>query len=1111
MKKISLICIVALTASFFPQRIIAESMGEIYYVSPEGDDANDGSIDMPFRTISYAAGVMQAGDTCYIRGGVYRETVSVKNKGTKEKPIAFKPYNDETVTISGADVLDGSWQKYKGNIYYTKMDWSLDNANMIFADGVMQQEARWPNITDGLDSSQYAKPDAFSNGVITDADIPNVDMSNSLIWFRTNSGYWSFTGRVISNSAGKMNITYDAAYPPDNTSIYYAARNLNLLDSAGEWYLDEEADRLYFWAPGDVNPEKLEISAQKRKNAVEFSDARYVTFDGIEIMGANIEMSDNTENCTLNNISAKYLSYDVALPKSGSGSCNSRGIQLRGRHNTIKNSQIASTFGDAIEMSGSYNAVVNCDIHDFNYENTYSYGVNISGDHQLVKNNSIYRTGRSAIGGAFETSEISYNNIYDTMKISKDGGALYLVNHDFENSEIHHNVFSDQQNDGFGAAIYYDSGCSRLVTYNNAVICDDNSYYTLPLCVNNPSEYNLFFNNTFIGEQPVHFVGKTKGMAGSVYVNNVFTAEPFDENAAEDYGFSDMNNAVVERSELNADATLKNGSAAIDSGIYLPGIGENYSASAPDCGAYENGAVKWTAGYDKAKDVSAEIDLSEVIPFENVLDNGSFEKAMNGWTVQGGAPKIITQDAWSNPQYVRLGESSLELKRGDFVKKTVTGLVPNETYELQWYAKTAGSFIKATDYAEVSEPFVTAVASSDEILTNMKTGQWVKYSNVDFGDGEYDSVVYTNYHGSYVYNNMDMYIDGFEDLISSAKVYAIASWYEDTHKLTQRVTGVHDVYIKFSDVSASDVLFAGFALYDSTASDEAQIIAISDSGEQKESVACESEWGTAPQKTEITTGSVGEITIYLQKTKGANSVYFDCLGLAQKVTDNVSTPEVYIDNVRLKNMQNSSLSEWGKNELNIFETELVNPLKQDVVYNVEYICYNKDNSVFSKVEAICEMTAKGHKTVGLGTFSSGDGAYAKIRILKNDSVLAAYEITPVTLFNKNAETDKDLRIESAWISNDMGTQKIEANMPNILTLNVMNLSGAEISANCIAALYDENMRLVSVKSEPKVFCAYGSEQLKLNLGEKADNEMYAKIMVFKDKTIIPLTDLFKIY
>src|SRR5262245_7429798 len=48
--------------------------GPAYFVdSARGDDAHDGSKAAPWQTVNHAIGHLKAGDTLYLRGGVYYE------------------------------------------------------------------------------------------------------------------------------------------------------------------------------------------------------------------------------------------------------------------------------------------------------------------------------------------------------------------------------------------------------------------------------------------------------------------------------------------------------------------------------------------------------------------------------------------------------------------------------------------------------------------------------------------------------------------------------------------------------------------------------------------------------------------------------------------------------------------------------------------------------------------------------------------------------------------------------------------------------------------------------------------------------------------------------
>src|SRR5687768_10969088 len=108
-----------------------------YFVSTSGSDNNPGTLDQPFGTIQRAAGVAQPGDVVFVRGGTYRETVTPANSGTPDAPIVFQNYNNEAVTVSGADRVAG-WGLHAGSIYRAGQDWDLGfGRNQVFVDGKM--------------------------------------------------------------------------------------------------------------------------------------------------------------------------------------------------------------------------------------------------------------------------------------------------------------------------------------------------------------------------------------------------------------------------------------------------------------------------------------------------------------------------------------------------------------------------------------------------------------------------------------------------------------------------------------------------------------------------------------------------------------------------------------------------------------------------------------------------------------------------------------------------------------------------------------------------------------------------------------------------------------
>ncbi|PWH19327.1 MAG: hypothetical protein DDG59_03230 [Anaerolineae bacterium] len=75
-----------------------------YYVAPYGNDNNPGTWEMPWRTVQKAADTLVAGDTVYLRQGVYSERVRLQNTGEPGKEIIYMAYPGEIAVIDGEKI-----------------------------------------------------------------------------------------------------------------------------------------------------------------------------------------------------------------------------------------------------------------------------------------------------------------------------------------------------------------------------------------------------------------------------------------------------------------------------------------------------------------------------------------------------------------------------------------------------------------------------------------------------------------------------------------------------------------------------------------------------------------------------------------------------------------------------------------------------------------------------------------------------------------------------------------------------------------------------------------------------------------------------------------------
>ena len=95
----------ALGASSVPARVLV-----VHPALPGASDTNLATETLPLKTLARAAELAEPGDTVQIHTGVYRESVTFKRSGTRERPIRFEAAPLANVVVTGADRV-GGWRK----------------------------------------------------------------------------------------------------------------------------------------------------------------------------------------------------------------------------------------------------------------------------------------------------------------------------------------------------------------------------------------------------------------------------------------------------------------------------------------------------------------------------------------------------------------------------------------------------------------------------------------------------------------------------------------------------------------------------------------------------------------------------------------------------------------------------------------------------------------------------------------------------------------------------------------------------------------------------------------------------------------------------------------
>jgi hypothetical protein len=87
---------------------------QLFCVSPQGSDLNDGTCSTPWKTIQKAADSLTAGQTALVRQGVYRERVLITRSGGPAGALAIRQYGGERAVLRGQLKIRGSRVRVTG-------------------------------------------------------------------------------------------------------------------------------------------------------------------------------------------------------------------------------------------------------------------------------------------------------------------------------------------------------------------------------------------------------------------------------------------------------------------------------------------------------------------------------------------------------------------------------------------------------------------------------------------------------------------------------------------------------------------------------------------------------------------------------------------------------------------------------------------------------------------------------------------------------------------------------------------------------------------------------------------------------------------------------------
>jgi hypothetical protein len=193
----------------------AQAHRTLHVSCANGDNANTGSANLPFKTISAAARLAQPGDTVLVHAGVYREQVDPPRGGTSDAVrITYTAAPGEKATITGSDPARG-WTKVSGDVWKLAIpnnkfgnfnpyvdtirgDWFTPNGR-VHHTGCVYLNGEWMKEVTNLD--QVMQPVAVLPARYSVSVSPSGEKEGDgplLLWFATVDGD---TGEYLLNLA----------------------------------------------------------------------------------------------------------------------------------------------------------------------------------------------------------------------------------------------------------------------------------------------------------------------------------------------------------------------------------------------------------------------------------------------------------------------------------------------------------------------------------------------------------------------------------------------------------------------------------------------------------------------------------------------------------------------------------------------------------------------------------------------------------------------------------------------------------------------------------------------------------------------------------------------
>jgi hypothetical protein len=296
-----------------------------FYVAPDGDDSQPGTVSAPFATLGRARDAVRTLKTqtseplnVLIRGGTYYLNEPLvftpEDSGTAEAPVTYAAYPGEKPTLSGGRRIVGRWQPFRDGIMMCHLP-NLD-FTQLFVNGRRQIRARYPNFDpqDGVDQGYinpkganewphhelHVDPDTFTRKRWANPQAAILHIFAQNYWgnmqWRVRDVDWERHIVKLGEGGWQLNEVYqrNAATGIGERSRFYVENVFEELDAPGEWYLDTEAEVLYYMLPDGVDMSEADVEVASLKGVLEFRGSKENPVHHINLSGVRVAHTTTT-------------------------------------------------------------------------------------------------------------------------------------------------------------------------------------------------------------------------------------------------------------------------------------------------------------------------------------------------------------------------------------------------------------------------------------------------------------------------------------------------------------------------------------------------------------------------------------------------------------------------------------------------------------------------------------------------------------------------------------------------------------------------------------------------------------------------------------------------